>query len=275
MLTTQDISSLRGCDVLDRDGERIGKLDEIYLDDDTNQPEFALISGGLFGGSHFVPLAQASVEGDALRVPYAKDQVKDAPGVRADEKLSQDEEAQLYRHYGLDYGERRSGSGLPEGSAGDDIVSAARTTRTGDAGAAGGIGGGTGAPGDDTAMTRSEEEMTVGTTRRDAARARLRKWVSSEPVGETVDVQREQARVEREPVTDTNRDAAMRAPDISEAEHEVTLMEDQPVVEKRTVPKERVRLEKDVMTDQEEVTGELRKEHIEVEDEGGRSGRRS
>jgi uncharacterized protein (TIGR02271 family) len=264
MLTTHDITSLRGCDVLDRDGDKIGKLDEVYLDNDTGEPEFGLVSGGLFGGSHFVPLAEAHSEGGTLRVPYEKSQVKDAPGVRADEQLSQDEEQRLYRHYGLAYGERRSESGLPEGRRGDDIVSAAGTGTT-----TGRTETGRGARGDE-AMTRSEEEMRVGTQSREAGRARLRKWVSSETVSETVPVQREQARVEREPITDTNRDAALRGPDISEAEHEVTLMEEQPVVEKRTVPRERVRLDKEAVTDEQEVTGEVRKEHIEVEGDADR-----
>jgi uncharacterized protein (TIGR02271 family) len=257
MLNTQDITSLRGSDVLDRDGDKIGKLDEVYLDDETGRPEFGLVSGGLFGGSHFVPLAQASLEGGALRVPYEKGLVKDAPGVSADEHLSQQQEAELYAHYGLSYGESRSDSGLPEGGRGrtDDIVSA--DTRA--------VGRDTSGPTTDQAMTRSEEELRVGTQRREAGRARLRKWVTTETVSETVPVQREEVRVEREAITDANIDNAMAGPEISEEEHEITLMEEQPVVEKRAVPKERVRLDKQTITDQEQVSGEVRKEHIDVD----------
>jgi uncharacterized protein (TIGR02271 family) len=119
----------------------------------------------------------------------------------------------------------------------------------------------------DDAMTRSEEELRVGTTERDRGRARLRKWVETEDVEETVPVRRETARVEREPVTDDNIDAAMRGPDITESEHEVTLTEEEPVVEKRTVPKERVRLDKDVETDEERVGERVRRERVEVEDD--------
>jgi uncharacterized protein (TIGR02271 family) len=81
----------------------------------------------------------------------------------------------------------------------------------------------------------------------------------------SVPVQREQARVEREPITDANLDAATSGPDISEAEHEVTLREEEPVVEKQVVPKERVRLDTDTVTEERQVGEEVRKEQIEVE----------
>jgi uncharacterized protein (TIGR02271 family) len=266
MFETRNVEQFQGCDLVDEAGEKIGTVDEIYLDDATGQPEFALIkAGGLFGSkSHFVPLQNAARDGQRLRVPYSKDQVKDAPGWDSDEHLSQQEEQKIYSYYGLAYGERRSESGLPEGSAaGEDIVSAGGTGRQ----TRGRRGAG------DDAMTRSEEEMRVGTQRSEAGRARLRKWVSTDTVSETVPVQRERARVDREPITDANRDPALRGPDITESEHEVTLTEETPVVEKRTVPKERVRLDKETVTDQEEVSGEVRKEHIEVDgdvDEGDR-----
>jgi len=112
-------------------------------------------------------------------------------------------------------------------------------------------------------MTRSEEELRVGTTRRETGRARLHKYVETETVQQTVPVEREEVRVEREPITDENIEQAMRGPDISEAEHEVTLHAEEPVVEKRTVPKERVRLDKETVSDEETVNQEVRKEQIE------------
>ena len=101
----------------------------------------------------------------------------------------------------------------------------------------------------DDAMTRSEEELRVGTTERESGRVRLKKYVVEDQVTETVPVRREEVRVEREPITDANVDDATDGPAISEEEHEVTLRAEEPVVEKRTVPQERVRLEKDVETD--------------------------
>jgi uncharacterized protein (TIGR02271 family) len=84
-------------------------------------------------------------------------------------------------------------------------------------------------------------------------------------VTETVPVQREEVRIEREPITDANRDRAMSGGDITEEEHEVTLHAEEPVVEKRTVPKERVRMDRDTVTDEETVSEQVRKERIEAE----------
>jgi uncharacterized protein (TIGR02271 family) len=92
-------------------------------------------------------------------------------------------------------------------------------------------------------------------------------------VQQTVPVRREKARVEREPITDANVDAATHGPELSEAEHEVVLREEEPVVEKRVVPRERVRLDKDTVTDEERVAEQLRKEQIEVQGEDGKLGR--
>jgi len=85
------------------------------------------------------------------------------------------------------------------------------------------------------------------------------------PVGPDVLCKREEVRVEREPITDANIDQALDGPDISEEEHEITLHQEEVVTEKRAVPKERVRLDKDTVTDEREVSGEIRKEHVDVE----------
>jgi uncharacterized protein (TIGR02271 family) len=247
MPQTENAIAWRGRNMVDGDGDKLGKIDEIYLDAQTDRPEWALVTTGLFGTrSTFVPLAQASESGDdEIRVPYDKAQVKDAPNVEAEHELSQDEEADLYRHYGLDYGEDRSDTGLPEGHAGN--------------------GHDTSGPNTDEAMTRSEEELAVGTRRREAGKARLRKYVVTEQVQTTVPVQREEVRIEREPITDANVDQATDGPAISEEEHEVTLHAEEPVVDKQVVPKERVRLEKDTFTEEQTVCDEVRKEQIEHE----------
>jgi uncharacterized protein (TIGR02271 family) len=114
-------------------------------------------------------------------------------------------------------------------------------------------------------MTRSEEELQVGTTERETGRARLRKYVVTEQVQKTVPVQREEVRIEREPITDANVGDATAGPEISEEEHEVTLHEEEVVVEKRAVPKERVRLDKETVTEDKTVSEEVRKEQVEVD----------
>jgi uncharacterized protein (TIGR02271 family) len=249
-----DLDTIRGWEgrtLVDRDGGRVGSIDAIYLDDRTGQPEWALVNTGLFGTkSSFVPLAQATQTGDDIVVPYDKQLVKDAPRVDPDGQLSEAEERQLWRHYGLDYDRTTK-----RRASGRDAVGRDTSQST------------------DDAMTRSEEELRVGTTERERGRVRLRKYVTTEQVQQTIPVRREKARVEREPVTDANRDAATSGPELSEAEHEVILREEEPVVEKRVVPRERVRLDKDTVTGEERVAEEVRKEQIEVQGEDGKLGR--
>jgi uncharacterized protein (TIGR02271 family) len=125
----------------------------------------------------------------------------------------------------------------------------------------------------DDAMTRSEEQLRVGRRKVERGRARLRKTVQTERATATVPVEREELPVEREPVTDANRDQAMQGPELSEAEHEVVLHEQRPVVHKEVVPKERVRLGTEKVKDRRKVDRKLRKERIDVEEDpsGGRS----
>jgi uncharacterized protein (TIGR02271 family) len=146
-----------------------------------------------------------------------------------------------------------------------DTTMTAGTAGYTDTDARGTVGHDTSGPTTDNAMTRSEERMTVGTTSQEVGRARLRKYVVSENVTETVPVTREEVRVEREPITDANIGNAMDGPAISEEEHEVVLHAEQAVVAKEAVPVERVRLDKDTVTEQTQVSENLRKEEIEVD----------
>ena len=236
-----------GRTVVASDGEEIGKIDELYRDHESDRPEWASVHTGLFGTKRsFVPLAGATAQGEDVRLPVFKDQVKSAPGIEPDGELSEQEEVALFEHYGLPYSEHGT------------------VTATGDAGAAD-TGHDVSGPTTDDAMTRSEEELHVGTASRERGRARLRKYVVTEEVQQTVPVSREEVRVEREPITDANIDRAMDGPAISDEEHEVVLHEEEVVIEKRAVPKERVRLEKDTVTDEQQVSDEVRKERIDVD----------
>ena len=249
----------RGQDLYDNDGDKVGSIEEIYLDAQTGEPEWALVNTGMFGTkSTFVPLQEATEDGGSLRVPYDKAQVKDAPKMDADGELSQEDEAALYRHYGLGYSESKSDTGLPEGGTGDDA-------RIGDKPP---VGDDVSGPETDNAMTRSEEELRVGTTERETGRARLRKYVVEDEVTQTVPVRREEVRIEREPITDANRGDATAGGDITEEEHEVVLQEEQVVVDKQAVPKERVRLDKDTTVEEQQVSETVRKEEIDVDDAG-------
>src|SRR4051812_37182774 len=224
MITEQQIHQVIGNTAVGNDGDKLGKVGEVYLDDETGRPEWATVHTGLFGTKEaFVPLADAELSGQDLRVPYDKDRVKGAPHVDADQgHLSPDEEAELYRYYGLSSnGAAGNGNGKPAGNA-----------TTGRTDAEGTVGHDTSGPTTDSAMTRSEEQLHVGTQQVETGRARLRKYVVSENVTQTVPVSHEEVRVEREPITESNVDAATTGQPISEAEHEVTLHAEQPVVAK-------------------------------------------
>jgi uncharacterized protein (TIGR02271 family) len=253
MTQFSDAYAYEGRTLVDRDGEKIGKIDEVYTDREGGRPEWALVHTGLFGTKkHFVPLAGASPSGEDVRADVSKDTVKDAPSIDAGEELSEADERTLYQHYSISY--------TDEGST------TARSGTTSRDDASGTVGRDTSGPTTDDAMTRSEEELHVGTESRERGRVRLRKYVVTEQVTKTVPVSREEVRVEREPITDANRDAARSGPAISEEEHEVVLHEEQPIVEKRTVPKERVRLDTETVVDEEKVSEEVRKERIDVDD---------
>ena len=255
--TNQDVLALRGQDLHSSDGEKLGTIEEIYLDTDSGQPEWALVTTGLFGTKQsFVPIQDMTQEGGTATVPFDKATVKDAPKVDPDGRLSESEEAELYRHYGRDYG-----SAGTAGFTGD---------RDDDATGRGTVGHDVSGPTTDDAMTRSEEELHVGKAERETGRARLRKYVVEDEVTQTVPVRREEVRIEREPITDANVGDATSGPEISSEEHEVVLHEEEPVAEKRTVPKERVRLDKDVQTEERQVSDTVRKEEIEIDDDARR-----
>ncbi|HWD65817.1 MAG TPA: PRC and DUF2382 domain-containing protein [Solirubrobacteraceae bacterium] len=253
MTTMSDAYTWQGRNLLGADGEKIGEIKEIYEDSNSGKPEWALVSSGFLGtSSHFVPLAGAAPDGEDVRSTATKDQVKAAPSIEGGGQLSEEDERRLFEHYGMPY--------TNEGS-----VTAEGAPQTGGNGAYDGHD--TSGPNTDDAMTRSEEELRVGKTSQERGRARLRKHVTTEQVQTTVPVQREEVRLEREPITDANVDQALDGPEISEEEHEVVLHEEQPVVEKRVVPKERVALRKDTVTDEHQVSEQVRKEQIESEGE--------
>jgi uncharacterized protein (TIGR02271 family) len=246
----------RGRTVIDRNGDKIGKIEDLYVDQQTDRPEWALVNTGLFGTkSSFVPIAGSSPRGEDVLVQVEAQQVKDAPKMDKDQELTEQQEAELFSYYGIDY--------TAEGSV--------TATETGQSTAGrGAVGRDTSGPTTDEAMTRSEEELRVGTAKRERGRARLRKYVVTEHVEQTVPVRREEVRVEREPITDANVDQALAGPEISEEEHEVVLHEEEPVVEKRVVPKERVRMEKEAVTGEAQISEEVRKERIDAEGDTGR-----
>ena len=296
-MTTQDqLQNLTGTTAYDRDGDKIGKVGAVYYDDRTNEPTWITVHTGLFGTNEtFVPIQGADVGSDRVTLAYDKAHVKDAPNVSEDGHLSPEDEQRLYSHYGIDYG-----AGYAGDRTGDQVTTGVATGDTGrhglvDEDRAGYVdrdrdvvgdragyvdrardvvgdrdvvGHDTSGPTTDRSMTRSEEQLRVGTETQEAGRARLRKYVVTEQQNVSVPVSREEVRLEREPITDANRGDAYDGPAISEEEHEVVLHAERPVVDTEAVAVERVRLGKETVTETETVGGEIRKERIELNTDG-------
>ena len=229
----------RGRTVVDQSGEKIGKFEEIYLEAESQSPEWASVTTGLFGlRQTLIPLRDAQEEGDALRVPYDKDHVKDAPNLDPDEQLSPGEEWALYRHYGMEAGDGgapgdrgareeatqpAAAQPAPVAPPEADVAEAADRRPEAAAAAPGGE-----APPEPTAETRGAEPGAAGADagRADTAaqeesaperatggdreipldtevgpreRVRLKKYVVTDEVTKTVPIEREEVRVEREP----------------------------------------------------------------------------
>ena len=250
MTSPNDADQYVGRTAVDLEGTKIGKIGQIYLDDRTGQPLWVTVSTGLFGSRQsFAPIAGSQFDGDDVRLAVSKDTIKDAPNVDDDEHISGSEQDALYEYYGYT-GDQAAGQA---GYAQDRADIAEGQTAAGPGGRSRGT---------DDAMTRSEERLNVGKETVQAGRARLRKHVVTENVTRTVPVSHEEVRVEREPITDANRDAARSGEPISEEEHEVTLQAERPVVEKEAVPVERVRLATDTVTEDAQVDETVRKERI-------------
>ncbi|MFF4599600.1 PRC and DUF2382 domain-containing protein [Amycolatopsis sp. NPDC001319] len=283
--------------VVDPDGNKIGKVGNVYLADTTREPEWITVKTGLFGSKEsFVPLSGANVDNDGIHVNVAKDQVSEAPRIDADGHLSSTESAELYRHYGLPMPrtapdanagqsnqDRAAGRGKQDTAAGRGKMDTADRGKQGmapgrdkmDAAAGRGTHGrgersmadaGSGTRGEE--MIRSEERLHVGTEQVETGHVRLRKYVVTEEQQVTVPVSHEEVRLEREPITEA-RGGTGRA-ELGEQEQDVVLHAEKPVISKETVPVERARLNTETVTEEQTVTGEVRKEQFDVQDDAGK-----
>jgi uncharacterized protein (TIGR02271 family) len=292
MISSSNVNDIIGAEVVDPDNDKVGKVGQVYLDSDTNEPTWVSVKTGLFGMSEtLVPVDDATWTDGVLRVNVDKQQVKDAPRVEADQELSPEEQDRLYEFYhrgGSGYGSTTGDFGGTGGATYSDTTTGGSVGSTGGAGfndttsgrndlASGdvntqadrGYGNDVSGPETDDAMTRSEERLNVGKERVQTGKARLRKYITTENQNVSVPVQKEQVRLEREPITDGNVGAATSGKDLSDEEHEVTLSEERVTVNKETVPVERVRLGTETVTENQNVSEDVRKEQIDFDGEGG------
>ncbi len=243
--SAQAVQALDASVVVDSDGSEIGKVGQVYTDNDTGQPSWVTVKTEWFGTNEsFVPLNSAGIEGDTIRVPYDKDMIKGAPHNDTGEPLSEAAEQELYSYYGL-----TSAAGADRGTAVSDAEIPAQAKNVGSG----------------EFLIRSEEQLHVGTEKVQTGRARLRKVVVTEQQTVTVPVSREEVRVVREPVAPGDSVDAS----IGEAAADVVLTEERVVVSKETIPVEKVRLDTETVTEQREVTEAVRKEQIEFDDGTG------
>ena len=239
MINNNEIDRIEGSTLFDSSGDKVGKVGQVYLDDHSGQPSWVTVSTGFFGTSEtFVPVEGARFEGDDLHVSYSKEKIKDAPRVDADQHLSETEEAELYRYYGLEWGTQDTTTGTT-----GHVDTHTQTTGEAD-------------------VTLAEERMVVDKESREAGRARLRKYTTTETETVDVPVTKEKLVVERNPVSGDRTTAP-----ISETgeEQEITLREERAVVDKETVAVEEVRIGKEQVTEHETVSAEVRKEHVDLE----------
>ncbi|MFI7495506.1 DUF2382 domain-containing protein [Kocuria sp. M4R2S49] len=292
-MATYDVNALLSATAYGSDGDKIGKVEQVFLDDNTEEVTFVTVNTGLFGSKEsFVPVDGAQQDGDRFVLPYTKDVVKDAPNVDADQHLSPAEEEEIYRYYKMNYAGADAGDRDDRYAADTDRNAVPATGTAGTAGYAevdrdtadrnstAGIADVDRSVTDrdltdrdrdvtdraDNGVVRHEEQLHVGKEQRETGRARLRKYVVTDH--ETVDVplEREEVRVERTPLNGNEATSGT----IGEEDVEVSLHEERPVVAKETVGVEKVGLEKETVRDTERVDADVRKEQVEVETDADR-----
>ena len=323
---------LIGSDVYDREGDKIGRVGNVYVDDATHQPEWVTVRTGLFGTKEsFVPLEGASTSEDSISVGVSRDKVKDSPRVDTEHGHLSDQEGQnLYSYYGIkrpspappQQGQAQDGhrtrsrpspAQMPgaqrPGTSGSPMTSSGGTNGSNHRKRSGPSGGPAGTarqspsrmeqrPGRNTRQRHSadghaprrgtqrtegmrgnspgsqsmtEEQPRVETETVEAGRVRLRKYVVTEKESVTVALRREEVRIVREPISESEREQ-MPSPDaeLGEEQEEIILYAERPVISKETVPVERVRLSTETITEEETAPGDVGKEKFDIRDETGR-----
>ena len=300
----KNIKDLFNATAYDKNGEKLGDVNEVFVDDQSGQPTFVEVNHGLFGmNSSLVPLRGHDFSGDDLKLGFSKDRIKDAPDFDSDKPLTPEAQSDIFKHYGLenahdvtDYKDSNLDSKRDAQAGADKDHNL--TAGAGAAGAGAGVAG-AGAAGahadekkaathttddaaterkagvaDDAAaartnndgeLIRSEEQLNVNKERVATGEARLRKYVVTDTETVEVPVEREEVSVERTPIS--AEDAKNYNGTISgdSEEASVTLHEERVNVNKETVPVEKINLKKDTVRDTETHTEELRKEQIDTD----------
>jgi uncharacterized protein (TIGR02271 family) len=229
-----------GYEVYDPNGEKIGKVDDLFVDENDN-PEYVGVKMGFLGtSSTLIPMDTITVDESAGRLVTSADKetVKNGPAFDDDREITPDFENEVYSYYGLQRTESTEERGAYD----------AYTREATDE--------------DELRVKRSEEELRAGTREREAGALNVRKRVVTERQQMEVPTRREEVTVERVPVEGEASEAQ-----IADDEVRVPVTEEEVVVEKRPVAKEEVRVRKDVVEDTEVVEEDVRKEEVDVDDQ--------
>ena len=300
----KNIKDLFNATAYDKNGEKLGDVNEVFVDDQSGQPTFVEVNHGLFGmNSSLVPLRGHDFSGDDLKLGFSKDRIKDAPDFDSDKPLTPETQSDIFKHYGLDNahdvtdykdsnldskrdaqagadkdhnltaGAGAAGAGAGVAGAGvagahaDEKKAATHTTDAAATERKAGVADDAAAArtNNDGELIRSEEQLNVNKERVATGEARLRKYVVTDTETVEVPVEREEVRVERTPIN--AEDAKNYNGSISgdSEEASVTLHEERVNVNKETVPVEKINLKKDTVRDTETHTEELRKEQIDTD----------
>ena len=274
MLDEREVSASIGSTAYDANGQKIGTVEHFYVDDRTGAPTWVAVTTGLFGTRQsVVPAVDASFADGRLSLPVAVDAVKSAPHLTGDH-LTPADEAELRRHYGAQEGVRTDSQDTVRDEA--PVAAPAGGAPTVEIPAEAPL---PAAAPHDGGMTRSEEQLVVGTERVATTRARLVKYVVTEEVQITVPIRREEIRVEQVPIDapddlpgETLLTDEPRTPMASGAlPDEIVLHTERPVVTVEVVPTERVRLRTQVVEGQETVTEQVQREQIVVDEDVSRT----
>ncbi|MCG7448559.1 PRC and DUF2382 domain-containing protein [Corynebacterium marquesiae] len=293
----KNIKDLFNATAYDKNGEKLGDVNEVFVDDQSGQPTFVEVNHGLFGmNSSLVPLRGHDFSGDDLKLGFSKDRIKDAPDFDSDKPLTPEAQSDIFKHYGLDNArdvtdykdsnldsKRDVQAGADKdhnltagaGAAGAGVAGAhadekKADTHTTDAAATerkAGVADDAAAArtNNDGELIRSEEQLNVNKERVATGEARLRKYVVTDTESVEVPVEREEVRVERTPINAEDAKNYNGAISGDSEEASVTLHEERVNVNKETVPVEKINLKKDTVRDTETHTEELRKEQIDTD----------
>ena len=265
----------------DKNGDKVGKIGQLFVDSNSGEPTFVAVNTGLFGrNSSLVPLAGAKLNNEELHVAHTKDEISDAPNISdTDEGLEPEEEERLYKHYGLTTQDSAQTQTSDRGNAAQAGTGAAAGTAAGTTGRreetaktsaetkkTSADTGKKPVTSDDGSVIRSEEQLNVNKEKVASGRARLRKYVVEDTETVEVPVSREEVKVEREKLSPEEA-KKLGNTRIGEENADVVLHEEQVNVDKETVPVEKVNLNKETVTEKQKVSEDLKKERVEFQDE--------